>query len=276
MSIRFWFALLIVLMIGWGTYAMYGIPFALYLGGDSVKTIGDVGNWGESFEAFNGFISLAGAVFIIRTLILQQQAISEQQKAIAAQAADAHRQRFEATFFELIKLLRELRNELSFKHSRNYIDAATTPARKKSRALQRTGTDALSAFIIEHLFNIRARVADPMSADRKSLAASYDEIMNNETEKTFAPYFRIIYSILKRIRLDGVLTTDEKDSYARLLRSQLTNTELFAIAYNCLSPRAADFEQLLVEGRMFKYMPNTPGRKRLERIIDPLAFQARD
>ncbi len=276
MNVKFWVVLFVILFFGWGLYADYSVEIARFFAGDSVETVGSAGSWGDTFGAFNGLVSLAGAIFVVRTLLVQQDALAEQQKALALQVSDAHRQRFEASFFELLKLLRELRGELSFKHSPAYIAAATTPLRKRTRAIRKTGTDALSAFNLEHLFNLKAQVSKTLLASREDMSKSYDATMTTQTERTFAPYFRLIYTILSRIRADKVLSAEEKNGYSRLLRSQITNTELLAIAYNCLAPRAADLEILLTEFRMMKYMPDSSARKLFERIFDPLIFLPRD
>lgn len=275
-SSRFWIVLFIILFFGWGIYADYSVEIARFFAGNYITSVTQAGAWGDTFGAFNGLVSLAGAIFIVRTLLLQQDALAEQQKAISFQVSDAHRQRFEASFFELLKLLRELRGELSFKHSKAYVATATTATRRLSLGRTRAGTDALAAFILEQRFILRSQVKDTALATREDLAKSYDAAMTTQTERTFAPYFRLIYTILNKVRKDGVLSAVEKSDYTRLLRSQITNIELIAIAYNSLSPRSADLESLLTEFRMFKYMPESPARKRFERIFEPQIFLSRD
>ncbi len=276
MTWKFWTILAIVSVFGWGFYADYSVDIATYFLEQKQADIATAGSWGDTFGAFNGLVSLAGAVFIVRTLMLQQLSLAEQQKSLSVQAEDSHRQRFEATFFELLKLLRELRSELLLMHSPEFVNAAPTAARKAKRSIARSGTDALTGFVVELLAAIRSAVDDSSLATREDLASAFEATMTTRIERTFAPYFRLVYTILNRIRLDVVLKNEEKASYARLLRSQLTNTELFALAYNALSPRSADLESLLTEYRMLKYMPDKPGRRRFERIFDPKAFQPRD
>lgn len=152
MSAKFWIILLLALVFGWGLYADYSIEIARFFAGKSIEGVGTAGSWGDTFGAFNGLVSLAGALFVVRTLVLQQAALAEQQRALALQAEDAHRQRFEATFFELLKLMRELRGELVFKHSKQFISAAQNPKTKQHRLETKVGIDALTGFTLEHLF----------------------------------------------------------------------------------------------------------------------------
>ncbi|MBZ9648640.1 putative phage abortive infection protein, partial [Sphingobium sp. 3R8] len=50
-----------------------------------------------------------------------------------------------------------------------------------------------------------------------------------------SPYFRIIYTILYRIKSDKYLIDKEKFQYSNLLRSQLTSRELTVLALNATS-----------------------------------------
>lgn len=275
MSFRFWIILAVVLFFGWGFYADASIEIARLFAGDSIKSIGDAADWADTFGAFNGLVSLAGAVFVVRTLLLQQAALAEQQKALALQAADAHRQRFEATFFELLKLLRELRSELSFRASKEFIEAASTQRRREIRSTRQSGLQALNAFLADYLTRLK-NLYGSIPPTKDQLAKAYDDTMTTDAERTFAPYFRLVYTIINKVHKDSVLKSDEKATYTRLLRSQLTNVELSAIAYNALSPRSADLKDLMTEYRMLKYMPQATGRKRFERLYDRVAFEPRD
>lgn len=276
MNFKFCLALIAALFFMWGFYADYSVQIAQFFAGNHVNDISKAGAWGDTFGAFNGFVSLAGALFIIRTLILQQESLKEQQKSLETQIKENHKQRFESTFFELLKLLREVRNELSFRHSAEYIKLAPTENRKILLSQRKIGVDALTYFLTELMSNVKAEVGSLNAASREDFSRIYDSTMKHSTEKTFSPYFRLIYTILKKVSSDNILNNDEKNAYARLLRSQLTNVELVAIAYNALSPRSADLEALVTECRLFKYMPASPGRSRIERLFDALAFQPRD
>jgi hypothetical protein len=264
------------MFFGWGMYADYSLEIARFFVGDEIGGVGSAGAWGDTFGAFNGLVSLAGAVFVVRTLMLQQSALAEQQKALRSQADDAHRQRFEATFFELLRLLRELRSELRFTHSQAYIRRAKNPELKAKRSQEKHGLDALSGFLREMNLNIAETSQGKKVVNRSQLAAIFDELMATNVERTFAPYFRMVYTILNRLRHDNVISNREKENYSRLLRSQLTNSELLALAHNSFTPRSADLEELINQFRLLKYMPASLNRTRLEQLYDPIAFQARD
>jgi hypothetical protein len=274
-TFKFWFVLFVVIFFGWGMYADYGVEIARFFAGEEVEGITSAGAWGDTFGAFNGLVSLAGALFVLRTLALQQEAIAEQRTALEEQFADSHRQRFEATFFELLKLFRELRSELRYSFSKDYVENSQTDSTKEERAALRVGTNALLAFTLEQQFKLKKMMPEPSDASREQIIEAYEETMSHETERTFSPYFRMIYTIMARLRSDTILSKDEKENYARLFRSQMTNIELIAMAYNSISPRSADLEDLVVEYRMLKYMPESKLRTQFQAIFGDDPFMAR-
>ncbi|MGO7803326.1 putative phage abortive infection protein [Rhizobium ruizarguesonis] len=86
----------------------------------------------------------------------------------------------------------------------------------------------------------------------------------------------MVYTILRRIKDDKVLSEPEKIQYSNLLRSQLTSHELALAGFNGLMPQANDFDALLTEFHMLKYLPTGIARRALEEVYDPTAFAARD
>jgi hypothetical protein len=105
-----------LLLLAWGCWADYSPAIARHwIGEFSDKQLQRASNLGDSFGPFNALVSTIGLAAILGTLALQARALRERR-------ADLHRQRFESTFFELLRLLRELRNEISFSYSKEYIE----------------------------------------------------------------------------------------------------------------------------------------------------------
>lgn len=91
--------------------------------------------------------------------------------------------------------------------------------------------------------------------DEHPVGAFYAEKLHRMNEDHLGPYFRIIYSMLRRISEASFLNDEEKIAYGNLLRSQLTSTELFVIGVNGLAHVSGDLRGYLEEFRMFKYLP---------------------
>ncbi|WP_299424936.1 putative phage abortive infection protein [Sphingomonas bacterium] len=252
----------------WAVYADYSLGLARYFTEDSSLNLQGAGTWGDSFGGFNAFVSTIGAIVVIATLTLQQ-------RSIRYQAIDTHKQQFESSFFELMRLMREVRNELTFKHSIKYRSIRISRG-APTLSLRRTyrGLDAIAYALVE-IFFWHKEAGELSSSTRERMQELYDSSVLSPNGDTFSAYFRIIYSVLYKIKNDKVLTEQEKFSYGNLIRSQLTARELYLLAYNSTHKVSKDLESLLVYFRIFKYMPDGKRRSRIEGNFDPDAFKER-
>lgn len=234
----------------WGRFGLVAAEWFL-AGSEPAKA----GAWGDSFGAFNALISSFGFAAVALTLWSQSQALEQQkialdrqQEEIQRQNDSQHRQRFETTFFELLKLIRECKSEVRY-----------------SDMIGQRVFDAVAMQISHNLDDSNLDVA-LITIDKR-----YQNIHKN-LEATLSPYFRVIYRILDNIRKDSVLTDGEKLSYARLFRGQLSSSELILIASNGRLVLAKDLPDLIAEHRLLKYLPEGPVREALKQFYPREAF----
>ncbi|PGH54228.1 hypothetical protein CRT60_30945 [Azospirillum palustre] len=225
--------------------------------------IDKLGQWGDSFGALNTLFSGFGFSAVLITLILQQN-----QNKISRD--EQHKQRFDASYFQLLTFLRESREEVNFRFSDQY--------KAKSRNfnnLTQTGHSAFKAAWDESSYWLERKLESEWS--KEYAGQIYYAHVHKHYENNFGPYFRLIYTILSKIKNDSVLSIDDKIFYSNLLRSQLTSYELALIGLNALTPVSKDFQDLITEFRMLKYLPEHSRRKRiLLKFFDMRAFQGRD
>lgn len=265
---------LINLWTGAGAIALVVLWFLWFWGGRHFLgvagldgTIEKAGVMGDSFGAINTLftgLAMIGAVGSLayqqKTIRDQQAAQAEQQKEIADQQQQLHethieqlKARFEQSFFELLKLSRELRGKIAFRNSPAYKDAG----RFAGTLDEKTGDKAFEAIKREVLMLWQANLEmHPPVDEEHKVGAYYAAKVHAQSEDQLGPYFRIIYSMLRRISEAWFLSEDEKIAYGNLLRSQLTSTELFVIGVNGLAHISGDLRKYLTEFRMFKYLPD--------------------
>lgn len=228
------------------------------------------GQFGDSFGAINALFAAFGFAAVLSTLYYQQ-------KQIRLAQDDQHKQRFEASYFELLRLLQEARKSLSFTHSNEYYYAKRkTFKTEEARFNFKKSTSGMSTFRAawyEAIFHIKGEGRYP---SKEVVAATYVIHIHNRNESSFSPYFRLLYTIMRRIHDDKILDTEEKIRYAKLLRSQLTSFELAVCGLNGLSEVSNDFDKLLVHFRLLKYIPQGYRRTFLSRYYPDEAFAARD
>lgn len=253
----------------WTYWAGHSKIIAQYWVG--AESLSEAASWGDSFGAFNALVGAVGVVGVVATLIWQGLALQSQRQ-------DQHRQRFETSFFELLNLLRSLRENVRFSYSQEFFQQSNKTGRTTSRISNRmrVGQEAITSAIQEMRFWINEGRKVDKTIDAESLANIYTSQIHKRYEARFGPYFRLVYTILDRIRRDSILTDDEKIGYANLLRSQLTSHDISLIAINGLAPVAKDLADLLTEFRLLKYLPEGSTRRALETVYDPQAFAARD
>lgn len=249
-----------VVAILWVAWALHAPEFAQWaLRGQSPS---EAGEWGDSFGAFNALFGALGFTAIVATLWLQGSALKRQQR-------DIHRQRFDELFFQLLRMLREAREEVRFRHSLSVRHAAPMLS---SDMLE--GHAAVRAAYREAQHWIEAATEDKWSS-KPFLARLYFRRVHARYESTFGAYFRLLYAILDRIREDPVLTEEEKDHYGNLVRGQFTYYEAGLAGLNGLMDISKDFSDLVVRFRLLKYLRDGSIKRALEHHYKPETFQGR-
>lgn len=224
--------------------------------------LASAGSWGDSFGGFNALFGALGFAAVTATLYLQHKSLEQQR-------IDLHIQRFETTFFELMRLMRELRSELMYVQSQEIL-------KDKGRSIkEHRGFDAVKYGFNEvtHIASKRRKKGDRLTRD--FISEIYLEKIHKRYESRFAPYFRIIYTILFKIKNDPILSEIDKYYYSNILRSQLTSHEICFLAVNAMVPVAKDLFEHIIHFRMLKYTPDAP-RNWLSKIYPEDAFASRD
>lgn len=256
-------ALLVV--CGWFYWAFYSDDLAYRAVGHTFP-LGQAGSWGDSFGGFNALFGALGFTAVFATLLIQARALKLQQE-------DQHRQRFEASFFELMRLLRDSRQNVRFQYSAEYSKAGPDWAIPDDVD---DGQAYMRAAVGEIRYWVRQARGEDESIPREQVSAIYAERIDARFGSRFAPYFRLLYTILRRISEDSVLTPSEKARYGNLVRSQLSLYDAQIISLNALSDVAGDLFQYVVEFRLLKYINKENFREFVMRYYPKEAFMARD
>ncbi|ATE63466.1 putative phage abortive infection protein [Rhizorhabdus dicambivorans] len=254
----------------WLLWAHYSPDIAAYFLWLSDSTVSTAGTWGDSFGPLNALISSFAFIGVCITLFTQSDAIK-------IQTADTHRQRFESSFFEIIRIMKEVRDNISFTNSRDYSDhirkeSGLPPLKKLPRY---SNIKAIRQCVKEIQFwLVRNKIA--FKPDEDQMKNIYMRSVHSRFESTLSPYFRLIYTTLKKINDDKILNDGEKIYYANLLRSQLTSFEIILIGINALCPISNDFKKYVSHFRLLKYVPKGRWRQRLRLFYDDEVFAGRD
>jgi len=233
------------------------------VGGTTVPAgTASAGAWGESFGGFNALVGALGFGAVAITLNLQYRSLERQN-------VDQHVSRFEENFFRLIDLMHKLRGNLKYKQTKKFEQKRP----KYSDSEIRNGHEAIELAYQEVLLWVFTNSAGG-KIKKNNVSTQYDNYVHNRFEWCFAPYYRIIYTILNNIKHDLLLSSDQKAYYGNILRSQLTSFEIGLLAFNATSTHSKDLADLIVEFRMLKYLPKKR-RRVLGSIFPEVAYKGR-
>tara|TARA_R110002049_G_scaffold309095_1_gene516830 strand:- start:220 stop:1044 length:825 start_codon:yes stop_codon:yes gene_type:complete len=270
-TLIFIFAMILIICMWWGSSIVWlGAHIGL-----SVNNV-SLGDWGDSFSALNTAFSGGALLGLGATVYLQLRFARRQQ-------VDNGKAEFERVYFQLFDLVRELKSELRF---------ASTPRKSLSSAFTSssihphlagvrvaTGDEKVGAEAIKLAYDDvskqLSRYSSVSHAKSPSIERLYNIVVNRKFQAEFGPYFRVIYSILKRIDVSTVLNETEKLDYSRLLRSQMTSQEVVLLGLNGLQAESKDLKDYLIKYRMLKYSQSGELRKVLHERYPSETFNGR-
>lgn len=212
------------------------------------------GTFGDFVGGILGTIfALIGTLMVIRTFRYQQKVTHENKKQLEAQ-------RFNDLFFELIRLYQAEVNELcgqisqikSFKQK----DSDSKTDKEGNVTLAKTEI----SYNDKDFFDYEKRRLQNSFRNRKSFQANSRESLKYymlfyiENRTKIAAYFRTIYRIYDLID-SSKLDEDVKKNYLKIMRAQLTDSELFFIRYNAMSYYGNNFIKYINKYHILKHLP---------------------
>lgn len=207
------------------------------------------GEWGDAFGALNALVAAFAFVGVIATLRLQAADLRSQQEQLAEAQNEQYRQRFESYFFQLLDLLNTLRSRVSTDDGEINVpkDSLTTIY----------GFDAIdmAAKNINHTvlgfgLSVKGRNGgELLDSVKHAFSVEYEVLKRVDA----GPYIRLLSDILRRVKDDPKLLPQEKDEYLRLLRNQLTSSDVIFLGTVALIPLKSELRKSLDELGMLRY-----------------------
>ena len=202
-------------------------------------------------------------VGLILTIRMQNKAMKQQDK-------EYHKQLFDRTFYELLKLQREVKDELSYRYSNHYVKNYPNKI-----GLLPTGQESFDEAYrdMTYIFKDGEPIKDLKNKDEIYRKLNLYFYPHNDSQ--FSVYFRITHNIIRKIKDDKIISDDEKIQYANLLRSQMTDKEVCIVGLNGLSPQSKRLPELITYARLLRYAPQGPIKKILDHHYSTETFEPR-
>lgn len=227
-------ACLFVLLLWGGNYTIA----KLYI------PLSDRGTFGDMFGAVNSLFTGLAFAALIYAVHLQRREVSlltqelqgnktlwlEQQKATQEQLKLLHKQQFESTFFNLLRIFCDIVENIDL---------------RSGGSITAQGKDVFPIF----LQRIRTDADFKNQAHYKTHPRTVwaeDAYSNfyNETSSDLGHYFRTLYNLYKFVN-ESDLPERQQRIYTNLIRAQLSDAEATLLFLNGLSPMGAKFRDYL-------------------------------
>lgn len=198
--------------------------------------------WGIFGDFFGGVI---GTVLTFASVIILAMTFKQQKEITNANLKQQDIQRFNDMFYELLRLYREQVESLSLKNKEVVY---------KGKEFFDKGKEEVYNECLKNYYNKCLKNYSEINAYMEFYA---------KNRSGLATYFRTLYRILEIIDKSPLLEDKddkekegkERKEYAKIIRAQLTESELFFIRYNAGMPQGENFIQYLNKYRMLKHLP---------------------
>lgn len=214
---------------------VWGSSGFLLAGDDQRGTFGDM--FGAVNALFSGlaFASLIYTIYLQRIelslqrseLFLTREELAGQKEQMAAQTQILVKQNFESNFFQLLRLLQELVQNLDLQDREGRITR---------------GRDCFVVFAKRMRFDVEKRIGNA-NPSFESVLAVY-ESFHASTLTELGHYYKVLYNIVKFIDSSDI---PDKRFYTNILRAQLSYQELELLCFNGLSTHGKDKFKPLIE-----------------------------
>lgn len=183
----------------------------------------------EYFGTFGDFIGgVLGTLFALISVALMKKTFVSQREESKDQRNDAAIQRFNNLFFELLRVYQENVKELGGKQFFN----------EQQQKIQKEEYEKIKQYN-----NYKYRVLNwyiPFYVKNRS---------------KLAPYFRTLFRMFELLQDNKDILGDKRKEYAKIIRAQLTESELFFIRANAHSMYGKYMIDFLNEYRILKHLP---------------------
>lgn len=255
-----------VVFLAW-KYAADWIDINVKGSSDSETDAQARGLFGDKFGAINALFSGLGFAAISFTIYLQRRDMSHTVKAFEEQTRSDQKQRFDSTFFQLVALHNDIAQKIrngtddgreafsSFNKKIAISDADFVPFqglmkldKEQIRVIRDTKTvstdlypelstsqaENLASTISSGLKTFDTFLDEDLGMHEKKIKAAYTKAATSEID-SFSHYFRNLYHILLFVEKSNLIDPEERKSYTKIVRSQLSEEELVALFYNSIT-----------------------------------------
>jgi hypothetical protein len=190
-----------------------------------------------AYEGLGALFSGLAFIGVLYALKYQRDQLEDQRKAIAQQQTEMEAQRFETSFFQLLKFQRD-----SMQAMRVTIGPDSTFGLVGSAAFRHVVENLSKRFVIVFV--------PPLEGEQltETVNSSFEQACFSD-KSDFGHYFRTLYHLIEFVDKSPI---EDKAYYAHLVRAQLSTDEIALLFYNGLSEQGGGFKPLIEKYALLK------------------------
>lgn len=199
---------------------------------------------------------VAGTIVAIISTILLISTFWQQQKVTKSDDEESKIKRFNVLFFELLHLYQSEVNELCGERERTIKIEEVDNSRQRRVHKEHSSYNNKDFFDEEKLDIQESYKASIKSFEgsRKRVIEDYMRFYTKYRSK-IAAYYRTLYRVYELIDKTDLIDNDHKRQYAKIIRAQLTESELFFIRYNARTLYGKPFIEYINKYNTLKHLP---------------------
>ena len=250
-----------ILMSRWA-YAVLSIVF--------IALSGIAFGWGQIIEPFKaGYIAdyarlgtygdfvggVLGTIFGVISVLLMVKTFDHQRKATADNQTQLEIERFHDLFFELLRLYQSQVSDLCGVYR-------TFEKSKKDNLTEDENTEVHEySYNNKDFFDFEKEKLQRVFTQKKSFEQNQAEALKTymffyiKNKDKIGAYYRTLYRIYDLIDNAKTIPEGIKKDYLKIIRAQLTETELFFLRYNALTYYGHKFIKYINEYNILKHLP---------------------
>ena len=250
-----------ILMSRWA-YAVLSIVF--------IALSGIAFGWGQIIEPFKAdyiadyarlgtygdFVGgVLGTIFGVISVLLMFKTFDHQRKAMADNQTQLEIERFHDLFFELLRLYQSQVSDLCGVYR-------TFEKSKKDNLTEDENTEVYEySYNNKDFFDFEKEKLQRVFTPKKSFEQNQAEALKTymffyiKNKDKIGAYYRTLYRIYDLIDNAKTIPEGIKKDYLKIIRAQLTETELFFLRYNALTYYGHKFIKYINEYNILKHLP---------------------
>lgn len=226
--------------------------------------------WGQIFEPFKAdyiadyarlgtygdFVGgVLGTIFGVISVLLMFKTFDHQRKATADNQTQLEIERFHDLFFELLRLYQSQVSDLCGVYR-------TFEKSKKDNLTEDENTEVYEySYNNKDFFDFEKEKLQRVFTPKKSFEQNQAEALKTymffyiKNKDKIGAYYRTLYRIYDLIDNAKTIPEGIKKDYLKIIRAQLTETELFFLRYNALTYYGHKFIKYINEYNILKHLP---------------------